>query len=364
MDHCIFGKFSASMGKAVVLVWILVLLSAYGTAQQEGVTTTFEDTLEVYEDLFKETEPLHLTLKFNLKKFQRTRREEKYQPAEMTCHVCDTFNVTHPVRVKARGIYRRDNCTVPPFWLNIRYSGIEARQLQGIKRMKMVIRCRKAKQYEYYVLREYMVYKIYNLVSPYSFRTRLVRLEFIDTGRNNRVSEDWAFLIEPEELLASRLGGKAIKSDRLSMRTVNQEVMDLLAMFQYMIGNGDYSVTGRHNLKILALASPAPQGFIPVPYDFDYTGLVNTHYAVPGEALGISSVRERYFLGPCRSPERHRSIISKLEAYREEIIQLILDFEYLDDAQKMDMVAYIQSFYNEAESERFIERSIVSTCRR
>ncbi len=74
------------------------------------------------------------------------------------------------------------------------------------------------------------------------------------------------------------------------MRTVNSRVMDLLAMFQYMIGNGDYSVTGRHNLRILAMATSGPSGFIPVPYDFDYTGLVNTHYAIPGESLGIKNV--------------------------------------------------------------------------
>lgn len=350
------------MRKVSILIACFLLLAGTGRAQVE-TTASFQDTLEVYEGLFADREPLYLTMKFDIKKFQRTRRKERYQPAQMTCHVCDTFSVTHPVRVKARGSFRRDNCSVPPFWLNIRYSGIEARELEGIKRMKVVIRCRKAAQYEDYVLREYLVYRIYNLVSPYSFRVRLVRLELIDTGRRNRVSEDWAFMIEPDELVARRLGGKVIKSDRLAMRTVNQEVMDLLAMFHYMIGNGDYSVTGRHNLKILALSGPGPSGFIPLPYDFDYTGLVNTHYAVPGEELGIKSVRERYFLGPCKSEERYRSIIGKLESLRDDIIQLILDFEYLDENEKRDMVEYIQGFYNEADNKRFIDRSIMPTCR-
>ncbi|HER10214.1 MAG TPA: hypothetical protein ENO20_15015 [Bacteroides sp.] len=350
------------MRKTAILFGCLLLIACKGVAQHDTLPS-FRDTLAVYEGLFTETEPLHLTLKFDLKNFQRTRRQEKYQPAQMTCHMCDSFSVTHPVRVKARGNFRRDNCTLPPFWLNIRHSGIEAPALEGLKRMKMVVRCRHSPEYEAYVLREYLVYRIYQIVSPYSFRVRLVRLRLVDTGRKDRVTEDWAFLIEPEALLARRLGGQVVKSDRLAMATVNREVMDLLAMFNYMIGNCDYSVTGRQNLKIIALDGPGPSGFIPVPYDFDYTGLVNTHYAVPGEALGIKTVRERYYLGLCGSRERHLSVIRELESYREKISRLILDFEYLDDMEKMDMVAFIQSYFNAAQKEKFIDREIMSTCR-
>jgi hypothetical protein len=227
-----------------------------------------------------------------------------------------------------------------------------------------VVRCRNAQQYENYVLKEYLVYRIYNLITPYSFKVRLVRLKYIDTGRDNRETEDWAFLIEPEELMAKRLDARTIRSDELAMRTVNREIMDRLAMFQYMIGNSDYSVTGRHNLKILALNDPAgPVGFIPVPYDFDYTGLVNTHYAVPRDALGLESVRERYFLGPCRSKSLYLQAIDDIRSYRDEIMELVMGFEYLPDEEKMEMVAYIQDFFNRAEREHFVEREILSTCR-
>jgi hypothetical protein len=350
------------MSRHTLFFIIYILFLPTGLAAQHEVPS-FEDTLEVYECLFSDEEPLQLTLQFNVKEFQKTRKDEKYQPAEMTCHVNDTFRVTHPVRVKARGIYRRDNCSVPPFWLNIRYSGIETEELSDITRMKMVIRCRDMKQYRDYVLREYLVYRIYNLVTPYSFRVRLVRLKFIDTGRKNRESEDWAFLIEPDDMMANRLKATVVKSNELSMRTVNHKVMDRLAMFQYMIGNGDYSVTGRHNLRILAMETPGPLGFIPVPYDFDYTGLVNTHYAVPRESLGISSVRDRYFLGPCRNRRIHMAAVQNLATYKDEIFDLIMTFEYLDEEEKSDMVGYIESFFQEAEDERFVERSIAPTCR-
>jgi hypothetical protein len=349
------------MRGSLVLIGFFVVLTGNLLAQYDA--PTFEDTLKVYEGLFDVDEPLHLTLKFNVKNFQKTRKEEKYQPAEMINQVNDTFRVSHPVRLKARGIYRRDHCTTPPFWLNTRYSGIEAEELQGIRRMKVVTRCRDAKQYESYIFREYLVYRIYNIVSPHSYRVRLVRLKYIDTGRKNEETEDWAFLIEPDAMMAQRLGAEVIKSDKLSMRTVNSKVMDLLAMFQYMIGNGDYSVTGRHNLKILALNSPAPVGYIPVPYDFDYTGLVNAHYAVPGESLGIASVKDRYFMGPCRSENRHLDAVSKLADFREEIFELINGFEYLDEEEKADVIGYIDGFFNEADNKWFVDRKIASTCR-
>ncbi len=350
------------MKNCIIITRIFFLTSGPLTAQYE-IQASFEDTLEVYECIFDLDEPLYLTMEFDVKTFQRSRRKEKYQPAKMTCVINDTFQVTHPVRVKARGIYRKDNCTIPPFWLNIRYSGIEAEDLNDVRRMKMVTRCRSALQYEDYVLREYLVYKIYNLISPYSFRTRLVRLRFIDTGRKNKLTENWAFLIEPNDVLASRLNGRIVKSDMLSMRTVNRQIMDQMAMFQYMIGNGDYSVTGRHNLKILAMSAPGPVGFVPVPYDFDYTGLVNAHYAIPGDVLGINSVRERYFLGPCRNDRLYMEAISDLEIFREEIIELINEFEFLDEDAKLDMTAYVEGYFFQASRENFIERNIATTCR-
>ncbi|MEN8155835.1 MAG: hypothetical protein ABFS10_02710 [Bacteroidota bacterium] len=340
----------------------IILFSPHRVAGQQD-SSLCADTIGVYDGLFEEEEPMNLTLQFNMKSFQRTRQREQYQPAELTCQVNDTFKVIHPVRVKARGTYRRDHCVNPPFWMNIRYSAIEAEELCDVKRMKVVVRCRANAAFDSYVLREYLVYRIYNMVSPYSFRTRLIRLKYIDTGRKNRETENWAFLIEPNDLMAERLNATLISNDRLSMRRMNPRAMDLLAMFHYMIGNGDYSVTGRHNLKILVPEPGGPGGFIPVPYDFDYTGLVNTEYAVPGESLGISSVRERYFLGPCRSKRMHLDAANKLLAAKEEIMELINGFEYLDEKERADMVGYIEAFFIEAADERFVEEHIATTCR-
>lgn len=342
---------------------IVIALSVQQLSAQYDDQPTYEDTVEVYSDVFYIEEPLNLTIKFNIKDFQKSRKEEKYHPAEMTCHVSDTFCVTHPVRVRARGKFRRDNCTMPTFWVNIRYAGIEAEELRNITKMKMVSRCKDAAQYKDYVLREYLVYKILNLLTDYSFRVRLVRVKFVDTGRKNKEYEDWGFFIEPEKMMVDRLGAVAIKSDKLSIRTVNEQMMDQAALFCYMIGQGDFSVTGRHNLKVLAVKEDGPRGFIPVPYDFDFCGLVNTEYAAPRESLGISSVRERYYLGPCQSQPKLQKAIADLSSSQDEITELIMNFEYLDQEAKEDMVTYLDSYFEEAADEQFIETRIAPTCR-
>jgi len=339
----------------------LLFLSFDLIAQYE---TTFEDTIAVYEDLFDLEEPLNLTLEFNIKEFKKARRKDEYHKAMMTCHVNESFQVTHPVRVKARGEFRRDECIMPPFWVNIRYAGIEADSLRDVRKMKMVTRCKPSAAYKDYVLKEYLVYKIYNILTPISFNVRLVRLNYIDTGaKKNTTFENWGFLVEPEAMMARRLDAKMIKSDRLSLRTVNHEMMDLTALFSYMVGQGDYSVTGRHNLKILALRNPPPAGFITVPYDFDYCGLVDAHYALPGETLGISNVKERYYLGACREEEVHMETVNKLAEHQQEIEDLIMNFEYMDEDARLDMVTYIASYFLESERDRFVEAYLDPTCR-
>ena len=317
----------------------------------------------VFERLFEDMEPLQLTLRVDLKDYQRTRKKEEYKDAELTVHTADSVSLSVPVRIRARGVFRRGFCRVPPYWLNIRYSGMEVEALEGIRRMKVVPQCRYNKIYRDYLLKEYIVYRIYNLVSPYSFRVRLARLDYVDTGRDEKVQSCWGFFIEPELVLARRLGGTIEEDDLLAMRTVNPEVMDILALFQYMIGNGDYSITGRHNVKIINLGTGGRRGLVPVPYDFDYTGIVDTEYAVPNEGLGISSVRERYFMGPCRGTALHRSVVEEFSSLEREITDMILGFEHMESDEKIEMIDYIESFFEEIADGKFIERRILSTCK-
>jgi hypothetical protein len=267
------------------------------------------------------------------------------------------------MRVKARGEFRRSRCSLAPFWLNIGKADVKNEHLQDTKRIKIVTHCNEGKDYGAYVLKEYLAYKMYNLISPVSFRVRLIRMTYVDTGRKNKMSNDWAFMIEPEEMLAERNNAVVFEKDDLSTRLMRPGEMDIVALFMYMIGNPDYSVTGRHNIKILGLPGFGAEGYTPVPYDFDYTGLVNAAYAQPGENLGISSVRERYFMGPCRDDESFTAAIEHINQYREQILQTVNDFEYLDPKDRSTVISYLQDYFALAGDPASLVAEIRRTCR-
>jgi hypothetical protein len=347
----------------ILLITVLFVFPAFPLlSQQEGVNTN-EDNLAAYEDLFSAEEPLQVTLKFDVNAFLKTRQKDVYHSAKMTYVVNDDKQVSQLAQIKARETIRQKICALPPMWLKIGNPGILADSMQDAFAMNMVLPCKDAAQYEPYVLREYLAYKIYNIITPLSYRVRLVRLSIIDTGKANEVSEAWAFLQEPDELMARRLNTVMTENDNLSIVSVNPEVMNRLSMFQFMIGNPDYSVTGRHNLNIMTSKEDGLAGFIPVPIDFDYSGLVNTDYAIPSEALGISSVRDRYYLGPCRPEEVHKASMEDLAQFEDEIMTYVRDFEFLDNEEKVDMMDYLDSYFKESMEPSFIDRKISPSCR-
>lgn len=344
-------------------VWITLIIIPISILSQESEITRIEDTLDVTQDIFELSKPMVFTLTFDMKQYQKTKNKGEKMPAELQFLIGDSTIITKNIRIQARGAFRRQHCHLPPFWINIKKADVENENLQHTKKIKLVNHCKGAESYNNYVLKEYLTYKLYNILTPYSFRVGLVKMKYIDTGRKNKVTEGWAFMIEPEQMMAERLNSFPIKNDNISHTRTDSVSTDRVAVFQYMVGNGDYSIAGRHNVKLIKINEFQKPYPIPVPYDFDYSGLVNTYYALPGENLDLESVRERYFLGVCRSEEEYKSTLNYFKEKKEELIQLIADFEYLEEIEKADMINYLNEFYNEIDLQRFIERKFNSTCR-
>lgn len=346
------------------LLFVFLIIVPHAVFSQSALEEqVINDTNAIYKNFFSKETPIELTLEFDLKAYQRTRSSEEYHDAKLIYQFDDSSRMVHNVKLKSRGEFRKKLCVIPPFWLNIKKADLPSPELDDVKKIKVVTHCRNAERYSDYLLKEYLVYKMYNIFTPYSFRVRLIKIKYIDTGRDNKITENWAFAIEPEEMMEKRLDAKFIENDKLAMATVNSTVMDRLSMFQYMIGNGDYSVTGRHNLKIIKLYRNGPVGNIPVPYDFDFTGFVNTSYASPRENLGIENVRERYFLGPCRSDLIYQKVVDEQYELEEDIFCLLEEFEYLSQQHKSEIVMYIKDYFSSIRSPNFIDRNIKSTCK-
>jgi hypothetical protein len=354
------SRFSNRLVLLIMSILLSVTVSLHSQDEQEDVRQV--DTIETSVDIFEVEDPMKITLTLDLKKYQKEKFEGEYMPVHFRYEFNDTLFMEKELRLKARGAFRRSHCSLAPFWLNIRKADVENVHLQDVKKIKVVTNCKGSKAYDEYVLKEYLAYKIYNIISPISFRVRLVRMTYVDTGRKNKVTEGWAFMIEPEEMLAERLDALAVKKDELSMALMNPEDLDRVALFMYLIGNCDYSVRGRHNVKILGMPGFGTGGYTPVPYDFDYTGLVNASYAIPGENLGISSVTERYYLGPCRKDEAYVASIEHINQYREDILQLVNDFKYLDEKLQKSVIKYLEDYFAVAGRNNMLKSSIQRTC--
>jgi hypothetical protein len=352
------------MNKKWFLFGILIAACLNSIAQEPSYPNVVQDSLEIDVDIFADENPAEITLIYNIKEYQKNKYSDDYISAELIYHLGDSMADRHQtVRIKARGNNRRERCSFPPLWINIKKSDIHNKQLKDTKKIKLVTHCGGNSAFEPYVLKEFLAYKIYNVLSPFSFRVRLVRLNFIDTGRKNKVTVSWGILIEPEEMLAERLNMIPIENDNVSIQLTDTLWTNYMAIFQYMIGNADYSVEGRHNVKLLRYTDFNKPNLIPVPYDFDYTGIVDAFYAIPGENLGITSVKDRYFLGPCRPIQDYLPILDDFQGRKEEIYQLINSFEYLSEKERKGVTAYLDEFFNYTDKVYFIESSFLSTCR-
>lgn len=333
------------------------------SAQIDTNQYELSDTLEIEADFFNIESPFDCTLEFDIKEYQKNKYEGEYLNAKLSFYDQeDSLLTTREVRLKARGQFRRSHCTLPPLWLNIKKSGVAGKEFQDVKKMKVVTHCRMSQTYQSAIMKEFLTYKIYGIISPYSFRVRLMEIKYIDAGRKNKEYSNWAFIIEPEAMMAERLEAIPFKLDNISRNDTKVFETDVMSIFNYMIGNADYSIMARHNTKLLRLKDMSIANPIPVPYDFDYTGIVNAPYAVPGENLNIEKITDRYFLGPCRTDEEFEKAMDVFKSKKEDIFGFIQSFPYASDKTKKAVTGYLEEFYTLLEKSWFIEHELKSTC--
>jgi len=343
----------------IIILWIGPLsIPAQGQDLDHAIT----DTLALNLDLFAEDNPASITLKFDIKEFLKEKNENKYVDAELLYYFNDSLNMQKGVRIRARGNNRREVCNFPPLYIDIKKSMLNSKSLSGTEKIKFVTHCIRSKNNEN-VLREYLIYKMYNVVSPYSFRVRLTKVKYIDTGRKNKEYISWGFFIEPEEMLAERIDAVPLKVDYIGYRHTDPWITDIMSMFQFIIGNADYSILSRQNIKLLKSNTDVNLPPVPVPYDFDYSGFVNAAYAIPGDNLGISSVRERYFLGPCRTEEQFGDIFNYFFELKDELYTLIESLQYMGERERKTLISYLDEFYLKARQKKYIKINLLSTCR-
>lgn len=313
--------------------------------------------------LFATDAPLDFTLTADFKAVNRDRNPESTRlfPATLTVAGADGAPVSVPVQIRTRGHARRmlQTCSFAPIRLEFAPEAARGTIFEGHKNLKLGTHCRDADLYEQYVPREYTAYRIFNLLTPRSFRARLANATYVDTATRKTVGSRQALFIEDDDDVARRLGGRTIDTMKITFRRVDPETITLLSIFEYMIGNTDMSMYALHNIVLVQ----TPAGAIyPVPYDFDYAGLVDARYAIPAKQFGLATVRDRLYLGPCRSPEELEPFFQRFRAVKSEVLALFDTIPGHVPGYKKDAIRYIEQFYQTISRPGDIKRAFVDGC--
>jgi hypothetical protein len=309
-----------------------------------AVNFSFAQHLVNKVQFFTDTAMVTATLKLDVKKLI-IRKDVPGQlfPATFSCKMADSLNVNDQIAVEVRGHFRRAHCYLPP--LKLIYRQNPSCAFYNFKDLKLVNSCMPSRTDDQNLLKEYLTYKIYNLLTDKSFRVRLLRLSYVDSGGKRGTITEHAFLVEDVKDLASRNHCKLMKNEKIPTRSTDRNQMVLASVFEYMIGNTDWSVPENHNIRLIKPKHDQTGVPFMVPYDFDFSGLVNTDYALPDERMGLKTVRTRLYRG---APVSKDELIPVLDYYNQKkaaIYAAINGFDLLSGASKKEMTDYLDEFY-------------------
>jgi hypothetical protein len=323
------------------LFFVLLLFCIIST-----INVTYGQQFVNKVQFFSDTSLVNATLTFNMGKLlSKKAKEGLIFPATFTCRMGDSLTVNDNISVEVRGHFRRNYCYIPP--LKLIYKNNAKAAFYHLKTLKLVSACRTTNQYEQYLLKEFICYKIYNLISDKSFRVRLLNLKYQDSsGRKNAIIEH-AFLMEDIKELAKRNGYIEWTGGKVYTEAANRRQTTMVSIFEYMIGNTDWSIPVTHNIRLIRPKNDSTSRAYAVPYDFDYCGLVNTDYAIPDENLGTENVRQRVYRGFPRTMEELNEILDIFKKQKANIYATINNFNLLTQKSKSEMTSYLDEFFTD-----------------
>lgn len=310
---------------------------------------------------FMEEAPAELTLSTDIKALQSQKGDDVFQEGEVTLKLPDSTSISGKVAVGARGKFRRGYCRIPPIMIDFRNPGTAP--FASLGKLKLVIACGARADDEQLLLKEFLIYKMYNLLEEKSFRVRLVKTNFVDTRNRTKAFTQYSFLIEDDADMARRNGCKKKEHQPYQTESTNRALMTKVAVFEYMIGNTDWSVPNLHNIKLIF--DKKDDGALPfaVPYDFDYCGLVDASYAIPNEIIGTEKITERVYRGFPRTMEELELVLNLFREKKEAIYSLIDQFTLIADKNRKIMTSYLDDFYKTINNRNQVQTIFIDKAR-
>ena len=315
-----------------ILGLLLCLLPQGATAQ-----------VSLFDSLYRQGDTLDLYLDTEYRRLVRRRLNKEYQPATVRL---PGFAEALPVKVRTRGHMRLQQCTQPSLQLKFKKKHLRAMGLDTLNKLKLVLQCDRGNRGLGYLRREMLAYDIHGLVSTYTHRHLPVRLH-----AGGEVTH--GMLLEPEGDLAKRYAARIVKTEKLSCNALDREHYVRLCLFNYLILNTDWYIYNTHNVEVLYTADGR---VISIPYDFDYSGFVGTHYAVPHESRDQLSVHDPLFCGQDVTVEELAAEVDYFLPLRPRITALIADHPTLEERQRKRLLRRVEAFYETVGNPKRLQR--------
>ncbi|MBA2706532.1 MAG: hypothetical protein H0U59_01840 [Gemmatimonadaceae bacterium] len=313
---------------------------------------------------FETHEPLALTFTTNLRRLRADKADKApWRSATISYAGPDGTPLVVPALARTRGIWRLKTCEIPPIRLNLTSEATKGTLLDGLDKPKLVSFCRDDDSYEQYVLQELQLYRIYALLTPMSHRVRAVRVTYADSASGKPFATRYAFVMDEPDVMAARNNAQLLNLTGARAHDLESYHSALVGVFQYFIGNTDYSINGLHNAELLQ----SEDGVIyPVAYDFDFSGAVNARYATVDPSLSVRRVRDRLMRGYCAEPGDFTKVFALFNSKKEAIWAL-----YSDPVGKLlsrrvvdDTLRFFEDFYEAINDPRRAKKEILDACRR
>jgi hypothetical protein len=297
------------------------------------------------EQFFSEEKPLNVTLSMDVQKLIGKKLKEGYVfPALFQVRLGDSAEVKEQITVTVRGHLRREVCYLPPLKLNFNSGGSPV--MAPLRSLKLVNTCNNSQKCDEYLLKEFLIYKIYNLLTEKSLRVRLLNISYVDNSGRKKTMSGHAFLVEDVKDMAKRNNCLEAKRHIGHTEAADRAQMTMVAIFEYMIGNTDWSVPVKHNIKLIAPKEDTNSRCYTVPYDFDYAGLVDADYAIPDPNLPISNVKERVYRGFTRTTDEIEEVLEQFRKKKEDIYATIKRFDLLPPRSRKEMTDFLDDFFD------------------
>ena len=306
--------------------------------------------------LFAQDDVLPITLTGDFKAINKDHDPNSKQKYPGSLRLAD--DTTLPIQYNARGHVRRmaRTCDYVPLRINFDKTNKPTGVFVHQEALKLVVQCANGGDFEQFILKEYLAYRIYNLVTKQSFRARLAKVSYVDPA-GKAIGTRLGIFLEDDTDVARRLEGRIVELQRLMFDDVDADSLMPAMIFEFMIGNTDMSLYALHNVR---LVQRPDKTLHVIPYDFDLSGLVNAPYAIPARGLMIKSVTERLYRGPCRNQERVDPYVANFVAKKNEIRALPDSIPGMSKQTKEETRRYIDDFYSAIKTSKDVKGLFVS----